>query len=174
PGVHDRVGRGQAMRHWKGGRAVARCATIAAASAVAGTAASGQTALLHLKGTAAGGMYGAVTEEGSAGVVFSPDCQLVGGVPGDDTNGADSGRVDVRSATNGQLLFSLHGAGTGDRFGARVTQADLNGDGRIDYLLIGADQRGTGNPGYLSIYDPLTGFLLATVTRAVANSEFGA
>jgi hypothetical protein len=151
-----------------------RFGSMLAACAVLGAAASGQTALLHLKGTTSGEMYGAFTQEISAGFVFSPNYELVIGVPDDDTNGIDSGRVDVRSATNGQLLYSLFGANPGDRFGARVTKADLNGDGRIDFLLIGADQRGTGNPGYLSLYDPLTGFLLATVNGTVAGAEFGA
>jgi hypothetical protein len=153
---------------------VVRFSSMLAASAVLGAAASGQTALLHLKGTTTGEMYGAFTEEVSAGFVFSPNYELVVGVPDDDTNGTDAGRVDVRSATNGQLLYALFGTNPGDRFGARVTKADLNGDGRIDYLLIGADQRGTGNPGYLSIYDPLTGFLLATVSGTAASAEFGA
>ncbi len=161
------------QRHSKS-EGVVRIAAVLAAGAVLGAAASGQTALLHLKGTAAGEMYGAISEEVSAGFVFSPNYELVVGVPEDDTNGADAGRVDVRSATNGTLLYSLYGANAGDRFGARVTQADLNGDGRIDYLLVGADQRGTGSPGYLSLFDPLTGFALASVPGTVPNAEFGA
>ena len=122
------------QRHSKS-EGVVRIAAVLAAGAVLGAAASGQTALLHLKRTTADEMYGAISEEVSAGFVFSPNYELVVGVPEDDTNGADAGRVDVRSATNGTLLYSLYGANAGDRFGARVTQADLNGDGRIDYLL---------------------------------------
>jgi hypothetical protein len=162
------------MQHHSKSGSVVRIASVLAAGAAFGAAASGQTALLHLKGTSAGEMYGAIAEEVSAGFVFAPNYELVVGVPEDDTNGVDAGRVDVRSATNGTLLYSLYGTNAGDRFGARVTQADLNGDGRIDYLLVGADQRGTGSPGYLALFDPLTGFQLASVPGTVPDSEFGA
>src|SRR5262245_51355241 len=117
-------------------------ASILAVAAVAGSSAMGQTNLLHLAGSAAGDRYGRHLESVSAGFTFSPVYLLVVGVPDDDTNGTDAGRVDVRSATNGSVLYTRYGAAAGDRFGISIAQGDLNGDGRVDYLIIGADQDG--------------------------------
>src|SRR5262245_64040636 len=91
----------EAMRPIRNRAVIVRIALTLSAGAAYGAAASGQTALLHLKGNTPGEMYGAICEEVSAGFVFSPNYELVVGVPDDDTNGTDAGRVDVRSATNG-------------------------------------------------------------------------
>jgi len=152
---------------------LARVASVVCASALFGQLAVAQTSLLHLQGSAAGDAYGVALKHVSASYGFAPIHLCVIGVPNDATNGADAGRVDVRSATTGALLYSVYGAAPGDHFGVRVAEGDINGDGRIDYLLVGANQRGTGGTGYVAIFDPVSGTLLNQVDGTVADSEFG-
>jgi hypothetical protein len=138
-----------------------------------GSALTAQTALLHINGSNAGEAYGQQLEQVAIGFKFAPTYIALVGVPDDGTVGPGAGRIDVRFATTGNLAYSAFGLAAGDHFGIGVAKGDVNGDGRPDYLMIGADQRANGGPGYIEIVDPFSGAEIAHIDGAVANSGFG-
>jgi hypothetical protein len=153
---------------------IRRVGSILGSMLVLGSAAFAQTALLHINGSVAGETYGERLEQVAIGFSFAPNYIALVGVPDDNTNGVGAGRIDVRRATTGELLYSAYGHAAGDHFGIGVAKGDVNGDGRPDYLFVGADQSGNGGPGYVEIVDPFTGIFFQHVDGAVAGARFGA
>jgi hypothetical protein len=150
-----------------------RVVALVASVVLVGAAAVGQTPLLHINGLNPSEAYGQRLEQASIGFKFAPTYIALVGVPDDATIGAGAGRIDVRHSTNGELLYSGYGLAAGDHFGIGVAKGDVNGDGRPDYLMIGADQRVNGGPGYVEIVDPFSGTFLYHVDGTVPGAGFG-
>ena len=153
---------------------IRRFGSMLGAMAVVGSALSAQTSLLHINGSNPGEAYGQQLEQVAIGFSFAPQYIALIGVPDDVRTGRVRAASTSASATTGALLYSAYGHAAGDHFGIGVAKGDVNGDGRPDYLMIGADQLGNGGPGYIEIVDPFTGFFLSgDVDGTVAGSGFG-
>lgn len=97
------------------------------------------------------------------------------GAPGDSTNGAHAGRVDIVSSANAVTLRSLFGGPAGGEMGAAVSgAADLDGDGVRD-VVAGAWGDGTGGAaaGAVHVSSGATGIALASHFGAAAGDFFG-
>jgi hypothetical protein len=85
-------------------------------------------------------------------------------------NGDTEGHAYLYSGRTGALLHTFEGASTGDAFGAAVTSADVNRDGRND-LVIGAPFAPGG--GLVSVYSGRTFELLYTIPAPDPDHAFG-
>lgn len=154
-------------------RGMHRVGAIVGSMLFLGSSLTAQTALLHINGSNPGEAYGQQLEQVAIGFKFAPTYIALVGVPNDATMGTGAGRIDVRFATTGALLYSSYGLAAGDDFGIGVAKGDVNGDGRPDYIMIGGDQRLNGGTGYIEIVDPFTGAEIAHVDGTVAGAGFG-
>lgn len=87
---------------------------------------------------------------------------LLVGSDRDDDQGSASGRVAVVNPATGVELYSVVGDSAGDELGRRVSGvADLNGDGRGDFLA-------ATDADYVRVYSGIDGSVLMTVTDPAA------
>ena len=104
-------------------------------------------------------------------------CDVLVGVPGDDTNGIDAGSVRVFSGRDGSALLTLLGDAAGDGFGSAVAGAgDCDGDG-IDDVLVGASGAdGPAGPdaGLARVYSGGSGTVHLSWNGHAAQDGFGA
>lgn len=127
----------------------------------------------RIVGQANGDQFGAAV--GSAGDVNSDGrSDILVGATGNDTTGANSGRVYVYSGADGSLLRTYEAESDSDSFGSGVANAgDLDGDGFTDHI-VGASNAGPTNGGRAYVYSGQTGaVLLPTLLPAAGASEFG-
>lgn len=79
------------------------------------------------------------------------------GSPGDDTNGADAGLVEIRSGRNGSLMRSHYGTSPGAAAGRLVVAMDdVDADGRPDYAFTSPYASG-GWPGWVGTVQVISG-----------------
>jgi hypothetical protein len=100
---------------------------------------------------------------------------FVVGVPLDDTNGADAGRVLVVSGATGAVLFTFLGDSAGDRLGTSVGGGgDVNNDGFPD-IVAGApfDDNTAADAGSVRVYSGANGAILWTFDGAAAGDQLG-
>jgi hypothetical protein len=101
---------------------------------------------------------------------------LIVGAPGADQPGrTDCGMARVYSGKDGQVLFSFHGDGAGDRLGWAVSGAgDVDGDGRPD-LIIGADRndQNGSDAGMARVHSGADGRVLHLFLGEAAGDECG-
>ena len=102
---------------------------------------------------------------------------LVAGAPAHDAGtGADQGRVQLLSGSNGAVLLTLVGAAVGDRFGdGAALGGDIDIDGFAD-LAVGAPQRDAGlgaAQGQVTVYSGSGGSLLLTLDGVTLGDGFG-
>ena len=90
--------------------------------------------------------FGDVNGEGIPDVVLGNPDASPGGV-------AFSGRVEVRSAPTGQLIYELAGAQVGDALGHQVeVVGDVTGDGAADFLALAPGVATSGGPNAGAVY----------------------
>lgn len=86
------------------------------------------------------------------------------------------GHVEVRSGSNGGLLWAADGAKSGDGFGATLTGlGDVDGDG-FDDLAVAAPNMplfGLGPPPYVRVLSGVDGSILWEATAATAGEMYG-
>ncbi|MCB9898494.1 MAG: FG-GAP repeat protein [Planctomycetes bacterium] len=89
--------------------------------------------------------------------------------------GTSNGNVTAYSGVNGASLGTVNGATVGDRFGAAVAGlgADLNGDGRQEYLVgaPGFDLLGTVDAGRAYLMRSTTSLLTVNVANGFAAND---
>ncbi|MCI0585658.1 MAG: VCBS repeat-containing protein [Planctomycetes bacterium] len=86
------------------------------------------------------------------------------------------GYVDLRSGTDGALLYTLTGVSIGDQYGAAVAgTGDVDGDGVPDLLvgIPGADPGGLTNAGELALRSGVGGAIIWTIPGGAANERLG-
>jgi hypothetical protein len=84
--------------------------------------------------------------------------------------GDTEGHAYLYSGRSGRLLHTFAGEATGDSFGAAVTSADVNRDGRAD-LVVGAPSAAGGGIAY--VFTGRTFQLLYKIAPPDANHAFG-
>ncbi|MBK8978191.1 MAG: FG-GAP repeat protein [Planctomycetes bacterium] len=114
----------------------------------------------------------------TAGDVDGDGCaDLVVGIPGDATAGAEAGSARVYSGRDGTVLHTWYGDSPGDRFGASVGGAgDVDGDGCADLIVgsPGADGAAAGaDAGSARVYSGRHGTILAALYGDVAGGQLG-
>jgi hypothetical protein len=85
-------------------------------------------------------------------------------------NSDTEGHAYLYSGRSGRLLHTFAGEATGDSFGAAVTSADVNRDGRAD-LVVGAP--GAAGGGIAYVFSGRTFRLLYKIAPPDANHAFG-
>lgn len=132
--------------------------------------------LLKSPNEAANGGFGAAVS-GIPDVNGDGFDDVIVGAPGETVSGnANSGRVYIFSGATGLLIrthTSPNGAANG-RFGGSVSGiADINGDGRGDYIVGARGEAGPGGRAY--VYNGATGALIRTHVsqNPEAGGEFG-
>ncbi len=131
-------------------------------------AASAQTTIYHLPGDSAGDRYGAaVAAISDVDGDLLPD--LLVAAPGG--LGA-TGYARVISGAKGTIARSFFGTVAGGEFGAALSAADFNSDGRAD-PLIGAYLAGAGGRGTVTAYDGLSGQPIWALAGNAAGDHFG-
>jgi hypothetical protein len=95
------------------------------------------------------------------------------GAPGDDDGGTDAGSVRAFSGKDGSVLYTVHGATAGDRFGKVVAfVGDATGDGVPDFV-VGAPEAG-GGAGAAWLHSGVDGGRLRTMLPGTGDKLFGA
>lgn len=95
------------------------------------------------------------------------------GATQDDILSPGVGYAQVRSGSNGQLLFTVNGTSVGDRFGYSVTGlGDWNADGIPDFA-VGADQPLGNGVGYVRVYSGANGLQLHNFNGAGDQARLG-
>lgn len=112
--------------------------------------------LFKFVGDAATDLFG--SSVGGAGD-FDNDgfADLLVGATWDDNSGTNAGSLRVFSGFDGQALFTLNGAASGDQFGYKVAAVgDVNNDGVIDFAGSSylAAQNGAAS-GFVRVWSPL-------------------
>ncbi len=88
--------------------------------------------------------------------------------------GALNGVVRVYSGASGVLLWSASGLNPRDAFGTSIDAlGDVDGDGKAD-LVVGARQVPSLAPGYVRVFDGVSGALVHHVSGEATTRAFGA
>ncbi|PLX39346.1 MAG: hypothetical protein C0606_02125 [Hyphomicrobiales bacterium] len=89
---------------------------------------------------------------------------IIIGIPGDDTNGEDTGAAQVISGATGETLFTVHEYGYYPEFGSAVAGAgDVDGDGYDDVIVGAYSADYTGDEsGMAKVFSGATGEILYT------------
>ena len=104
------------------------------------------------------------------------------GAPGDGTNGANAGRIDLRSGLDGSLIATYLGDAASDLFGQSLAAInDLNGDGKKDIIvgapggMSGVFEGGSGSAGtgYVRVLSGHDGSIIMTIPGPTAGSAMG-
>lgn len=131
---------------------------------------SGATPLVLRKATqVANDRFGAAVAGGSYPVgIFAFAERIIVGVPGDDSVGADAGKVYAFNPANGALVrtWTKPAAAAGDQFGAAVTSV------RSRHIVIGApfDDTGSLDTGAAYLFDLQSGLHLFTFINPAPQS----
>ncbi|KAA3607841.1 MAG: hypothetical protein DWQ01_12195 [Planctomycetota bacterium] len=134
--------------------------------------ASAQDLYLAYDGPAQGDQFGtSVACPGDVDLDGVPDFLV--GAPFHDAGGINAGMARLISGASGELIVTFYGDFADDNFGRRVRGAgDVDNDGVPD-LVIGAEQGGNQNGGYVVAYSGADGTRIVTLHGASSNDHFG-
>lgn len=95
------------------------------------------------------------------------------GAPQAAPSGTNSGLIEIRSGQNGAVLFTIAGT-SGQRLGAAIVGADVNGDGFQDIVACATHANAQGSmTGRVTAYAHGTGTSLGFIDGAAAGDQFG-
>jgi len=138
------------------------------------SAASAQQIQNTLTPTSSGGGYAwAIVPVADVNGDGAPELLLA--EPFDDSAGTDAGRVSLVSGADASVLLTLTGDQAGDLFGYSISGlADLDADGKGDFVVGAPGTLGSGATGYARVYSGADGSAIFTFSGTQPDGQFGA